>query len=219
MCNTRCIVQRHTRSRGRRSGVDIDPGSVRRAREEAGLSLAEVAGSELTRQAVHLIETGRMRPSTRTLEVIARRLGRPASDFRAGGSWLVSTEARLDALDRLCAEHRYDEMLRRAEDLLARESGKRMRALALFYGLNRFSGAGGWRSWLRTSPIPGWRPRRWTGRRSPGSTPATWTSCRWRRRRCGGTKRCSPAPPRSRRKCWSTWRRACSGAGTSTARE
>ena len=133
MCNTRCIVQRHTRSRGRRSGVDIDPGSVRRAREEAGLSLAEVAGSELTRQAVHLIETGRMRPSTRTLEVIARRLGRPASDFRAGGSWLVSTEVRLDALDRLCAEHRYDEMLRRAEDLLARESGKRMRALALFY--------------------------------------------------------------------------------------
>ena len=63
------------RPRGPRAGIEIDPAALRQARLDAGLSLAQVAGSELTRQAVHLIETGKVRPSKRTLRAIAQRLG------------------------------------------------------------------------------------------------------------------------------------------------
>ncbi len=59
----------------------MDPQAVRRARLEAGLSLAEVAQGELTRAAIHLVETGKSRPSARTLELIARRTGKPTSYF------------------------------------------------------------------------------------------------------------------------------------------
>lgn len=67
------------RPRGPRNGIEIDPAAVRKARLDAGLSLAQVAGSELTRQAVHLIETGKSRPTKRSLRVIAQRLGVPES--------------------------------------------------------------------------------------------------------------------------------------------
>lgn len=41
------------------------------------MSLADLAGPELTRQAVHLIETGKVRPTARSLRVIASRLRVP----------------------------------------------------------------------------------------------------------------------------------------------
>lgn len=69
------------RPRGRPPGVAIDADALRRARLEAGLTLAEVAAGDLTRQAVQRIEAGRARPSMKTLEIIADRLGRPASAF------------------------------------------------------------------------------------------------------------------------------------------
>lgn len=68
------------------------------------MSLAQLAGHDLTRQAIHLIETGKARPSRRTLGIIARRLRLPVSAF------LVSAdkgderpiEARLIELEQLC---------------------------------------------------------------------------------------------------------------------
>jgi len=75
--------------RGRLKGVDVRAGSVRQARLEAGLSLAAVADGVVTRAAIHLIESGRSRPSQPTLELIARRTGRPVSFFlvpRRGGA-------------------------------------------------------------------------------------------------------------------------------------
>jgi tetratricopeptide (TPR) repeat protein len=71
------------RSRGPRLGVEVDAAALRRARLQAGLSLAEVAGTDMTRQAVHLIETGKVRPSMRTFRVIAGRLGVPESSLLA----------------------------------------------------------------------------------------------------------------------------------------
>jgi tetratricopeptide (TPR) repeat protein len=68
--------------RGRRlPGIRLRPGSVRQARLEAGLTLAEVAGGGLTRQHMHLIETGRSRPSLPTLERIAEATGRQPAYF------------------------------------------------------------------------------------------------------------------------------------------
>lgn len=74
------------RRRRRLKGVEIRPEAVRQARLEAGLSLAGVAGSDLTRAAIHLIETGRARPSMPTLELIAMRTGKPVAFFLAPNS-------------------------------------------------------------------------------------------------------------------------------------
>jgi tetratricopeptide (TPR) repeat protein len=72
--------------RPHQKGVDVDPDAIRRARLEAGLSLAQVADGYVTRAAIHLVEVGRSRPSRRTLELIAHRTGKPVSFFLAGKS-------------------------------------------------------------------------------------------------------------------------------------
>lgn len=54
---------------------------MREARVAAGLSLAEVAGSEVSRTMIHFVETGQSRPSKRVLGLIARRTGKPLSYF------------------------------------------------------------------------------------------------------------------------------------------
>jgi tetratricopeptide (TPR) repeat protein/DNA-binding XRE family transcriptional regulator len=66
--------------------VDVRPEAVRQARIEAGLSLADVAGKEVTRAAIHLIETGKSRPSMNTLTLVAKRTGKPVSYFLVNGS-------------------------------------------------------------------------------------------------------------------------------------
>jgi tetratricopeptide (TPR) repeat protein len=89
--------------RGRRRGIPVRPELVRKARQEAGLSLAEVAAGEVTRAAIHLVETGKMQPSLRTLELIARRTGRPVSYFLATDPIEKELRAQRDQLERLVA--------------------------------------------------------------------------------------------------------------------
>src|SRR5450759_2068405 len=67
--------------RGRRRGVEIKPGTVKQARFEAGLSLAQVAGGEISRTAIYFVETGKAKPSIETLKLIAERTGRPLDYF------------------------------------------------------------------------------------------------------------------------------------------
>jgi len=67
--------------RGRRRGVEIKPGTVKQARSEAGLSLAQVAGGEISRTAIYFVETGKAKPSMETLKLIAERTGRPLDFF------------------------------------------------------------------------------------------------------------------------------------------
>jgi tetratricopeptide (TPR) repeat protein/DNA-binding XRE family transcriptional regulator len=67
--------------RGRRRGVEIKPGTVKQARFEAGLSLAQVAGGEISRTAISFVETGKAKPSMETLKLIAERTGRPLDYF------------------------------------------------------------------------------------------------------------------------------------------
>jgi tetratricopeptide (TPR) repeat protein/DNA-binding XRE family transcriptional regulator len=67
--------------RGRRLGVEIKPGTVKQARFEAGLSLAQVAGGEISRTAIYFVETGKAKPSIETLKLIASRTGRPLDYF------------------------------------------------------------------------------------------------------------------------------------------
>lgn len=68
----------------RGSGVPVNPSRVREARIEAGLSLAQVAGDDVSRTFIHFVEQGRSRPSQSVLALIARRTGKPVSYFLDG---------------------------------------------------------------------------------------------------------------------------------------
>jgi tetratricopeptide (TPR) repeat protein len=114
--------------------VTIDPDLVRQARLKAGLSLAQVAGSDLTRQAVHLIETGKVRPSMRSLQIIARRLGLSALSFQvAVDAGAEMPHRRAAELERLCERQRYDEVVELAEQLLTQETSTYLGAFAHLY--------------------------------------------------------------------------------------
>jgi transcriptional regulator with XRE-family HTH domain len=97
------------RRRGRRGpGVSIIPSRVRQARTERGLSLADLAGSEVSRAFIHQLEQGLARPSLQILELVAHRTGKPVTYFTSGelqagagpdlSSDLVATSKRLERL-------------------------------------------------------------------------------------------------------------------------
>ena len=88
------------------SGTPVKAGQtlgerVRTARREAGLSQAALAGDELTKGFISQIESGLVRPSIRSLQHIASRLGRPL-DYFLGDEPLAATKRA--AFHRLAAE-------------------------------------------------------------------------------------------------------------------
>ncbi|HEX6489232.1 MAG TPA: tetratricopeptide repeat protein [Candidatus Dormibacteraeota bacterium] len=125
-------------SRPRRKGVDVRVGSVREARLDAGLSLAQVAGQDVSRAAIHLIETGRARPSFPILELIARRTGKPLSYFMPEGSTPRVAAAAPDMhlkvaeLERM-AQRRDDEaVIKTADELIEHGLGRAEEAQVRF---------------------------------------------------------------------------------------
>jgi len=74
---------------------------VRSARREAGLSQAQLAGAELTKGFISQIESGLVRPSIRSLQHIAAKLGRPLDYFIADEPL---TTAKRVTFHRLAAE-------------------------------------------------------------------------------------------------------------------
>ena len=54
---------------------------LRQARLEQGISQRQLCGEEITRNMLSLIENGSARPSMKTLEYLARKLGKPLSFF------------------------------------------------------------------------------------------------------------------------------------------
>lgn len=92
------------------------PDSVREARRAAGLSLAAVAGSEVTRAAIHRVETGLAKPSLTTLQLIASRTGQPLSYFLSrGGKTDLDPVAELE---RLAGRGEFAEVIAEAQSLL-----------------------------------------------------------------------------------------------------
>jgi tetratricopeptide (TPR) repeat protein len=119
---------------------------VREARIEAGLSLADVAGHQVTRAAIHLIETGQARPSVRTLRLIAVRTKKPLSYFLAeevverpkrisAGKRLPNGAAFTQAtdLEQLALSNDAARLHDAAETKLRAASNPRERAFAHFY--------------------------------------------------------------------------------------
>jgi tetratricopeptide (TPR) repeat protein len=105
--------------RRRLPGVTLRPGSVKQARQEAGLSLAQVGKGHVTAPAIYLIETGRTRPSLPTLEHIAHRTGKPVEFFLADPSRATDeTQIRLAELEAMVAEGRYGDAIALGQSLL-----------------------------------------------------------------------------------------------------
>jgi len=71
---------------------------IRAARQEQGLSLAEVGGEDLSRSFLSLVELGRSRISLQALSIVARRLNLPVSYFLDGSADSAGLAAEL-ALD------------------------------------------------------------------------------------------------------------------------
>lgn len=69
---------------------------IRRLRLERGMTLARVAGGDFSRAFLSQVETGRSRPSTRVLTIIADRLGTRVDDILPGNR----TEERELSLER-----------------------------------------------------------------------------------------------------------------------
>ncbi len=120
------------RTRGPRAGVEVDPAALRQARVDAGLSLAQVAGSDLTRQAVHLIETGKVRPTLRSLRVIAQRLGVSESALLMPPA-PVSDEQVISELQQLCQQRDEARALEQARQLIAHGGSAERMAFAHHY--------------------------------------------------------------------------------------
>jgi tetratricopeptide (TPR) repeat protein len=103
--------------------VNLRPGSVKQARLEAGMSLAQLGKGHVTAPAIYLIETGKTRPSLPTLEHIARRTGKPMEFFLAepGGAG-DDAVARLVELEALVADGRSAEAIALGRSLLDKSS-------------------------------------------------------------------------------------------------
>src|SRR5205823_1216110 len=111
-------------------------GLVRQARLAAGLTQAELAGSEMTKALISHIEHGRVRPSLRTLHVIARRLGRDVHEFLDEADPQVRQKrvaADLLAAEAAATQGQWDEVERRAKAALRMDPphGQRMTLLRL----------------------------------------------------------------------------------------
>ncbi|HET9783256.1 MAG TPA: tetratricopeptide repeat protein [Candidatus Dormibacteraeota bacterium] len=104
-------------------GINLRPGSVKQARLESGLSLAQLGKGHVTAPAIYLIETGRTRPSLPTLEHIARRTGKPVEFFLAEPAGAADdTQASLLELESLVADGRHADAITLGSALLERGS-------------------------------------------------------------------------------------------------
>src|SRR5207249_11113754 len=111
----------------RRRPVPVTPAlrqlgdKLRQARTEAGLSQAQLGAPYFTRAHVSAIELGKIRPAMRSLEHMARKLGKPASYFlddAEGERARAERELELAAISGLLTQGGAPEALRRAERML-----------------------------------------------------------------------------------------------------
>src|ERR1700730_17351964 len=124
-------------TRRRLPGVTIKPGPAKQARQEAGMSLAQVGKGRVTAPAIYLIETGRTRPSLPTLEHIARRTGKPIEFFLADpGGTTDETLLALADLEAMVADGRYSEAIVLGASLLdLGSSAYRLGRIRYFVGM------------------------------------------------------------------------------------
>ncbi len=122
--------------KGRRKGVAVREGSVRQARLEARLSLAQVAADQLSRTAIHLIENDRVKPSIETLRLIARKTQKPIEFFLLdpdGQPDLTEPQRELRELERLTLVRDFPDVVKLGLALLPKKWSRDDAALVHFY--------------------------------------------------------------------------------------
>jgi tetratricopeptide (TPR) repeat protein len=85
------------------------------------MSMSQLAGSDITRQAIFLIETGKTRPSMRTLELIASRTGKPVAFFMRQhdhSTAAANPDSRVSELQALCLQRQFDAALAMGQAIL-----------------------------------------------------------------------------------------------------
>lgn len=114
--------------------MSVRPGSVKQARLDAGLSLGQVARSDISRTAIYFVETGKAKPSMETLRLIADRTGRPVDYFLAEPSTAPLPAGEIAQLEQMMARGDAVGAAARAEHLLGQrldeESAARVKLLA-----------------------------------------------------------------------------------------
>ncbi len=106
---------------------------MREARRERGLSQAQLAGEELTKGFISQVESGLVRPSVRSLQIIALRLGKSLDYFLGDEPLAASKRLEFHRLAAQAAAERRDWSAVRAEVTTALEASpaKRERAALL----------------------------------------------------------------------------------------
>ena len=98
--------------------------------------MSQMAGTDLTRQAIFLIEAGKTRPSMRTLELIANRTGKTVQSFLLnnplpGGP--RAADARAGELQTLCLQQRFGDAIALGIPMLEHTMAPRFEALVRHY--------------------------------------------------------------------------------------
>lgn len=115
---------------------------IRAARKEAGLTQQALAGADFTPGFISQLENDLVRPSLRSLEVLARRLGKPLNSFLAEPGEAVDPQT-LDLAEKLLESERLEEaaaLLAPVEAALAELQQGKARALRLVGTLQIRSG-------------------------------------------------------------------------------
>lgn len=82
---------------------------IRKARQEAGLSQRQLCGEEITRNMLSLIENGSAKPSMKTLQYLAARLGKSVSYFLEETAVLSPNQAIMASARQLYDEGSFTE--------------------------------------------------------------------------------------------------------------
>jgi tetratricopeptide (TPR) repeat protein len=133
------ISNRQAKPRGRLPGVEVDSSRIRQARLDAGLSMAKLAEPELTRQAIFLIEAGQTRPTMPTLEIIARRTGKPieyflpvSNDSQPAHGQSVA-DARVEELQAFCLQQQFASAITLGLEMIRQPMSRRLEAYVRQY--------------------------------------------------------------------------------------
>src|SRR6202171_4108874 len=127
------MLDSKSKYRGRRKGIPIREGSVRQARLEARLSLAQGAADQVSRTAVPHIENGRTKPTLETLRLIARQTRKPIEYFLVGTdahSELTRVYDELHQMERLTSARDYEAVILLGLSLLEKGWGNEGAAFA-----------------------------------------------------------------------------------------
>jgi tetratricopeptide (TPR) repeat protein len=91
---------------------------IRKLRKELNMSQSALAGNELTKGTISLIENGKVKPTIRSLEFIAKQLGRPLSFFTGDLKYDLNIEELSSIIDSLMLENQFEESIRFTQQAL-----------------------------------------------------------------------------------------------------